>query len=97
MDAANQNKNKELDKAKLTFHGAFHMRNEKLYEGKKNMNAVSDELMTRAQVAQLFKVSPLTVIRLEKSGKLQAIRLGAGTVRIRRSDVEKFIQASITV
>jgi excisionase family DNA binding protein len=73
------------------------MRQEKLNKGVINMNAVSSELMTRKQVAALFQVDPQTVIRLEASGSLPAIRLGAGSVRYKRSDVEKFIQASITV
>jgi len=72
------------------------MRQEKLYNGVKNMNTITNELMTRAQVAQLFQVTPHTVLRLENAGKLPALRLGAGSVRYRRTDVEKFIAESIT-
>jgi excisionase family DNA binding protein len=50
------------------------------------------ELLTRKDVAELFQVSTITVIRLENDGKLPAIRLGAGSVRYRKSDVEKFLQ-----
>ena len=50
------------------------------------------ELLTRKDVAELFQVSTLTIIRLENDGKLPAIRLGAGTVRYRKGDVEKFLQ-----
>jgi excisionase family DNA binding protein len=53
------------------------------------------ELLTRKDVAELFQVTTMTVFRLEQDGKLPAIRLGAGTVRYRRSDVEKFIAASL--
>ena len=51
------------------------------------------ELLTRKDVAELFQVSTLTIIRLENDGKLPAIRLGAGTVRYRRADVEALIAA----
>lgn len=72
------------------------MRQEKLYEGKKNMTTVTDELLTRKDVSRIFKVSILSVIRWEAAGRLPAIRLGAGTVRYQRSAVEKLIQDSIT-
>jgi len=72
------------------------MRAEKLYEGKKNMTTVTSEFLTRKQVADLFQVSQLTVIRLERAGKLQAMRLGAGSVRYQRSAVEKLIQESVS-
>jgi excisionase family DNA binding protein len=61
------------------------------------MNTITNELMTRAQVAQLFQVSSHSIIRLENAGKLPAVRLGAGSVRYRRTDVEKFIAESATV
>jgi excisionase family DNA binding protein len=61
------------------------------------MSTVTTELLTRKQVAALFQVSPLTVIRLEDAGKLPALRLGAGSVRYKRSDVEKFISNAVTV
>jgi excisionase family DNA binding protein len=57
---------------------------------------VPDELLTRADVARICKVSPLTIIRLEQAGKLEVLRLGAGSVRIRRSSLEKFLTESIT-
>jgi excisionase family DNA binding protein len=60
------------------------------------MPQIATELMTRKQVAELFQVSPLTVIRLQQDGKLPAVRLGAGSIRYKKSDVEAFIQASIS-
>lgn len=72
------------------------MRSEKLFHGITAMPTITDELLTRQDVARLFKVSPLTVIRLEAAGKLPAVRIGAGSVRYRKSDVEKLIQDSIT-
>lgn len=54
---------------------------------------LNKELLTRKDVAELCQVSPLTVIRWEKAGKLSAIRLGAGSVRYKRADVEAFLAA----
>jgi len=56
------------------------------------MPTITETLLTRKQVAALFQVSTLSVIRLEQAGSLPAIRLGAGSVRYRRSDVEAFIR-----
>jgi len=61
------------------------------------MPTVTEALMTRKQVAALFGVSTITIIRLQESGKLPAVRIGAGSIRYRRSDVEQFIAKSITV
>ena len=55
------------------------------------MPTITDELLTRKDLMQLFKVSQPTVLRLEASGKLPAVRIGAGTVRYRRTDVEAFL------
>lgn len=72
------------------------MRSEKLYHGKESMQTISTDLLIRRDVAKLFQVSILSVIRWEAAGRLPAIRLGAGTVRYQRSAVEKLIQDSIT-
>jgi len=72
------------------------MRNEKAHIGAKNMPTVTNELLTRKQVAALLCVSTQSIIRWEIAGKLPVVRLGAASVRIRRSDVEKLIQDSIT-
>jgi excisionase family DNA binding protein len=56
------------------------------------MPTITETLLTRKQVAAIFQMSTLSVIRLEASGKLPAIRLGAGSVRYRKSDVETFLQ-----
>jgi excisionase family DNA binding protein len=71
------------------------MRNEKAHIGAKNMPTVTTELLTRRQVAALFQVSTLTVIRLEAAGKLPAVRIGT-SIRYRRSDVETYISEAIT-
>lgn len=66
---------------------------EKIHQGITAMQARAvPELMTRKQVAELFQVSPLTVIRLEQAGKLPAVKVGAGSIRYKRTDVEKFIE-----
>lgn len=54
---------------------------------------ITKELLTRKDIAELCQVSPLTVIRWEHDGKLPAIRLGAGSVRYKRADVQAFLQA----
>ena len=72
------------------------MRPEKAFNGTRNLPSVTDELLTRQQVCKLCQVSVQTVIRLEESGALPALRLGAGSVRIRRSDLERFLENCIT-
>jgi predicted DNA-binding transcriptional regulator AlpA len=72
------------------------MRNFNLHHGAKTMPTVTTELLTRADVAKLFQVCQASVIRWEAAGRLQAVRIGAGSVRYRRSDVEKLIQDSVT-
>jgi excisionase family DNA binding protein len=54
---------------------------------------ISKELLTRKDVAALFQCSTLTVIRLEDAGKLPAIRLGAGSVRYKRTAVETYLNS----
>jgi predicted DNA-binding transcriptional regulator AlpA len=72
------------------------MRNEKLDLCIAAMPTVTKELLTRKQIAGLFQISTQTIIRWENVGKLPALRLGAGSVRYLRSDVEKLIQDSVT-
>lgn len=47
--------------------------------------------MTVAEVAALFRVDPETVRRWVKMGKLRAVMLPSGRVRVRREDVEAFM------
>jgi excisionase family DNA binding protein len=53
------------------------------------------EFLTRRQLADLFQISMPTVLRWEKSGRLHPTKLGSGTVRHRRSDVEAFIAGAV--
>ena len=50
------------------------------------------ELLTRPELADIFKVSLPTIHRWEKLGKLHAVRLGAGSVRYRREEVDAFLE-----
>jgi excisionase family DNA binding protein len=56
------------------------------------MQTNAKELLTRRDLCQMFQVSLSTIIRWQDSGKLPVVRLGAGSPRYRRSDVEQFIQ-----
>ncbi|MFZ0859972.1 MAG: helix-turn-helix domain-containing protein [Candidatus Sulfotelmatobacter sp.] len=59
------------------------------------MPTITDELLTRADLMKLFKVSQPTVLRLEAAGKLLPIRIGS-RVRFKRADVEQYINDSLT-
>lgn len=48
-----------------------------------------EPLLTVGEVAQIMRVSNMTVYRLIKSGQLSAVRVGKN-YRIRRSDVDKY-------
>ncbi len=49
-----------------------------------------EQLLTVAEVAQIMRVSNMTVYRLIKAGQLAAIRVGKN-YRIRRRDVERYL------
>lgn len=48
------------------------------------------DLLTTAQVADRFRVTPSTVARWAKDGKLAVVRTPGGTLRFRPEDVEAF-------
>ena len=52
--------------------------------------SVGDRLLTVVEVADLMRVSNMTVYRLIKSGSLAAIRVGKN-YRIRESDVDRYL------
>ncbi len=53
----------------------------------------SEPLLTTRQVADLLQVSPKTVSRLIKQGRLPSYRIaGSGPRRIRRFDVERLLE-----
>jgi excisionase family DNA binding protein len=49
-----------------------------------------DPLLTVGEVAQLMRVSNMTVYRLIKSGQMAAIRVGKN-YRIRRRDIDRYL------
>jgi excisionase family DNA binding protein len=49
-----------------------------------------DPLLTVGEVAQIMRVSNMTVYRLIKSGQLAALRVGKN-YRIRRSDIDGYL------
>jgi len=53
-----------------------------------------DELLTIVQVAEIMKVSKMTIYRYIKAGKLTAIKAGRD-FRIRKSDFNKFLERNI--
>ena len=56
----------------------------------------TDDLMTRAEVAQYLRVSDRTVSRLIRTGKLPASRIGRA-VRIRQSDLLKMLDGKPSI
>ena len=51
--------------------------------------------LTVQEVADLMRVSSMTVYRLIKSGELRAVRVGR-SFRVRESDVDDYLQAHYT-
>jgi excisionase family DNA binding protein len=49
-----------------------------------------EPLLTVAEVANMMRVSNMTIYRLIKSGQLSAIRVGKN-YRIRRTDVDRYL------
>lgn len=60
------------------------------------MTPFPHELLTAREVAELMRVSTMTVYRLIKSGELPAIRVGKH-LRIRRDDVEAYFDRRVVV
>ena len=50
-----------------------------------------DALLTPSEVAHLFRVSPKTVTRWARAGKLTAMRTLGGHRRFRESEVREFL------
>jgi excisionase family DNA binding protein len=55
------------------------------------MTNPNSELLTRRQLTALFQISLPTLLRWQDAGRLKAVRLGPGTVRYKRSDIETLI------
>jgi excisionase family DNA binding protein len=56
------------------------------------VNILEDELLSVEQVARVLGVSPDTVRRYVRQKKLKGVRLSKTNLRIRRSEVERFIK-----
>jgi excisionase family DNA binding protein len=54
---------------------------------------MTEQLLTRADLAKLFHCSLSTILRFEKQGKLKPVRLGEASIRYRRQDIEQFLTA----
>ena len=54
----------------------------------------TDNLMTPAEVAALFRVDPQTVTRWAKQGRLTSIRTPGGRRRYRESEVRRLLAGS---
>ena len=52
----------------------------------------SRELLTPAEVAEMFRVDPKTVTRWAKAGKLNSIRTLGGHRRYHRDEVARFLE-----
>lgn len=53
------------------------------------------KLLTVAEVADMLRVSTMTVYRLVKSGELRALQIGK-SYRLREEDVDAFLAARFT-
>jgi predicted site-specific integrase-resolvase len=52
---------------------------------------MTEKLVSRQELAEQFKVTVPTIRRSQKQGKLVPVRLSAGVVRYRLSQVEQFL------
>ena len=57
---------------------------------------LNDEFLTVEQVAERLQMHPDTIRRYIRQKKLRAVRISPTNVRIRRSDLEKFIEERLT-
>lgn len=53
-----------------------------------------DQLLTVAEVAELLRVSTMTVYRLIRSGELPAVRVGRN-YRVRQRDLDGYLQEQV--
>lgn len=60
------------------------------------MRTETDPLLTRAEVAKLFRVEPKTVTRWAAAGRINCIRTLGGHRRFRESEVRALLNGSAT-
>ena len=58
----------------------------------KTTPVINPDWLTKKQAADIFQVSPRTVDRYIKDGKLQATRLSRRAVRISATSVERLLE-----
>jgi excisionase family DNA binding protein len=51
-----------------------------------------DELLTRGEAAVMLRVSPKTITRWARSGKISAVRTLGGHRRFRASEIRRFLE-----
>ncbi len=58
-------------------------------------NRMGEDLMTRRQVASLFRVTSAVVAKWAQRGRLPEVRNEAGRPRYRRTDVEALFRSGV--
>jgi predicted site-specific integrase-resolvase len=58
-------------------------------------SSMGEDLMTRRQVASLFRVTSAAVATWARRGRLPEVRTEAGKPRYRRADVEALLRSSV--
>lgn len=53
---------------------------------------MGDELLTIEEAANILKVSKVQIYRLWKKGELPVVRMGRRYTRIRRQDIDAFVE-----
>ncbi len=54
---------------------------------------MADEFLTVTEIADLLKLNQQTVRNMIDRGELPAVRVGSRRVRVRRSDLDRFLEA----
>jgi excisionase family DNA binding protein len=57
---------------------------------------VTGPLLTARRVADLLGVSPETVLRWVRTGKLPALRLPSGQIRFREDEIDRWLEGRAT-
>lgn len=58
------------------------------------VDMTTPQLLTVAEVAELFRVSSMTVYRLIRNGELPAVRVGR-SYRVSEEDLQSYLQAQV--
>ena len=59
--------------------------------------SLTQDLLTKDEVATMLKVHPRTIHRIFKSGKLKGIQLTSRVLRFRKDDVEKLLNSVLSL